>query len=101
MKNQSIKTLAFLGGLLLVTAPAKADERTVQSVFWYAYTLGAGTSLCEAEATMPKMVLKGLASEIVQALVQGSEKDPDLTPFKQSFLKAYQELKEDYPDCIE
>ena len=99
----------LVSGLLLATAPAKAEDQG-QAVFWYAYTLGAGTSLCSAteglmvpkgSAIEGRMIPKCYASEYVQGILQESETDPDLTPFKQSFLKAYQELKEFIPGCIE
>ncbi|KZR89922.1 hypothetical protein [Synechococcus sp. MIT S9508] len=95
MKNQSIKTLALLGGLLLTTAPAKAD----QGQFWFAYNVGEGTSLCMA--TEAGMLPKGYAAEYMQASYVEAEADPDLIPFKQSFFKASQELKKIWPDCYE
>ena len=98
MRNQSIKTLALLGGLLLATTPAKADSQEDQGLFWLAYTVGAGTSLCMAAEAGE--VRKGYAAEFVQATLAETETDPDLTPFKQYFLNGYQELKKIWPDCF-
>ena len=99
MKNQSIKTLALLGGLLLTTVPAKADSQEDQGLFWYAYTVGAGTSLCMA--TEAGKASKGYAAEFMQGTLAQTETDPELTPFKQYFLKGYEELKEIWPNCYE
>jgi hypothetical protein len=98
MKNQSIKPLALLGGLLLTTAPAKAEDQG-QAVFWYAYNVGAGTALCMAAEA--GRVSKGYPAEYMQASYVDAEADPDLIPFKQSFLKASQELKKLWPNCYE
>ena len=98
MNNQSMKTLILLGGLLLATTPAKADSQQDQGLFWLAYTVGAGTSLCTV--TEAGMLPKGYAAEYVQASLEEAERDPNLTPFKQYFLKGYQELKKIWPDCI-
>ena len=98
MKNQSIKTLALLGGLLLTTVPAKAQDQ-VQAAFWYAYNVGAGTALCMA--TEAGKASKGYAAEFMQGTLAQTEKDPELTPFKQYFLKGYEELKEIWPNCYE
>ena len=99
MKNQSIKALALLGGLLLAAVPAKADSKKDQGMFWLAYTVGVGTSLCMA--TEAGEVRKGYAAEFVQATIAESDTDPDLIPFKQYFLKAYQDLKKIWPQCYE
>ena len=98
MKNQSIKPLALLGGLLLATTPAKAEEPG-EVVFWYSYTVGAGTSLCMG--TEAGKVSKGYAAEFMQGTLAQTETDPELTPFKQYFLKGYEELKEIWPNCYE
>ena len=97
MKNQSIKTLALLGGLLLATTPAKAEEPS-QAVFWYAYNIGAGTALCMAAKS--GKVSKDYPAEYMQAFYRDAEADPDLIPFKESFNKASQELKKIWPDCF-
>ena len=99
MKNQSIKTLALLGGLLIATAPAKADSQKDQGLFWLAYTVGVGTSLCMA--TEAGEVRKGYAAEFVQATLAETDTDPDLISFKQYFVKGYQDLKKILPNCYE
>ena len=98
MKNQSIKTLVLLGGLLLTTAPAKAQDRD-QAAFWYAYNVGAGTSICMAarEGKVPKTY----PAEYMQAFYRDAEADPDLLPYKESFIKASLELKKIWPGCYE
>ncbi len=97
MKNQSIKALALLGGLLLTTAPAKAQDQG-QAVFWYAYNIGAGTALCMAAEA--GRVSKDYPAEYMQAFYRDAEADPDLIPFKESFNKASLELKKIWPDCF-
>tara|TARA_B100001121_G_scaffold272292_1_gene258724 strand:+ start:284 stop:586 length:303 start_codon:yes stop_codon:yes gene_type:complete len=100
MKNHSMKTLILLASLLLATsAPAKADSQKDQGMFWFAYTVGVGTSLCMA--TEAGEVRKGYAAEFVQATLAETDTDPDLIPFKQYFLKAYQDLKKIWPQCYE
>tara|TARA_Y100000746_G_scaffold209071_1_gene198507 strand:+ start:238 stop:600 length:363 start_codon:yes stop_codon:yes gene_type:complete len=101
MKNQSIKTLALLGGLLLATIPAKAEDQAqqAQAVFWYAYNVGAGTALCMAAES--GRVSKDYPAEYMQAFYVDAEADPDLLPFKESFNKASRELKKLWPDCYE
>ena len=98
MKNQSIKTLALLGGLLLTTVPAKAQDQG-QAAFWYGYNVGQGTSLCMAAEA--GMLPKDYPAGYMQAAYVEAEADPDLLPFKESFLKASQELKKLWPDCYE
>ena len=97
MKNQSIKTLALLGGLLLATTPAKAEDQG-QAAFWYGYNVGAGTALCMAAET--GRVSKDYPAEYMQTFYRDAEADPDLLPFKQSFNKASLELKKIWPDCL-
>ena len=97
MKNQSIKTLALLGGLLLTTAPAKAQDQG-QAVFWYAYNVGAGTALCMA--AVAGRVSKDYPAEYMQAFYGDAEADPDLLQYKESFNKASLELKKIWPDCF-
>ena len=90
MKNQSIKTLALLGGLLLATAaPAKAHDTGRK---WYSWMLGAGSSLCSAVEA--GTLHKRYAASYVHGVLEEVERDPDLIPFKQDFLNAYQTLKE-------
>ena len=98
MKNQSIKTLALIGGLLLATTPAKAQDRG-QAAFWYAYNIGAGTSLCMAAEA--GKVSKDYPAEYMQAFYRDAEADPDLLPYKESFIKASLELKKIWPHCYE
>ena len=97
MKNQSIKALALLGGLLLATTPAKAQDRG-QAAFWYAYNIGAGTSLCMAAEA--GKVSKDYPAKYMQAFYRDAEADPDLLPYKESFNKASLELKKIWPDCF-
>ena len=99
MKNQSIKTLALLGGLLLATTPAKADSQEGQGLFWYAYTVGAGTSLCMG--TEAGKVSKDYPAKYMQAFYRDAEADPDLLQYKESFNKASLELKKIWPHCYE
>ena len=99
MKNQSIKTLALLGGLLIATAPAKADSQKDQGLFWLAYTVGVGTSLCMA--AREGRVSKDYPAEYMQAFYRDAEADPDLLPYKESFNKASLELKKIWPHCYE
>ena len=95
MNNQSIKPLVLLGGLLLATAaPAKAHDTGTS---WYSWTLGAGSSLCSAVEA--GALHKRYAASYVHGVLEEAETDPDLIPFKQDFLNAYETLKKEHSGC--
>ena len=94
MNNRSIQPLILLGGLLLVTAaPAKAHDT---GTYWYSWAVGAGSSLCSA--VEQGALHKRYAATYVHGFLEEVETDPDLIPFKQDFLNAYQTLKK-HPGC--
>ena len=96
MKNQSIKTLALLGGLLLTATPAKAEGQYDQSSYWFGFTAGAGGLVCQL--AKGGILSKKDAATYMEGVFEIAETDPDLTEFKQDFLNAYTALKEN-PDC--
>ena len=92
-----MKPLILLGGLLLViTASAKAQDKYDQSSFWYGFTAGGGSTVCQL--AKGGLLSNNDAATFMEGVMETAETDPDLTEFKQDFLNAYQALKEN-PDC--
>ena len=96
MNNQSIKTLALLGGLLLTTVPAKAEGQYDQSSFWYGFAAGAGGAVCQL--AKGGLLSNNDAATFMEGVFKRLETDPKVTATKQDFLNAYTALKEN-PDC--
>ena len=96
MKNQSTKTLLFLGALLLATTPVKAENPYDPSSYWFGFTAGAGVTLCQQAKA--GMISKADGSQIFAGIRESMETNPEVTEFKKDFLRAVQVLKEN-PDC--
>ena len=96
MKNQSIKALALLGGLLLATAPAKTEGQYDQRTFWFGFVAGAGSTVCQL--ANGGLISNNDAANYMEGVLESAEEDQDVTEFKQDFLNAYQALKEN-PEC--
>ena len=102
MKNQSTKTLAFLGSLLLATTAAKADiqydeSQYDKSSFWYGYTSGVASLLCQL--AINEMISERFAAELLPIILKKAEQSSTAAPFKQDFLNAIQGVKVDKPEC--
>ena len=91
-----MKPLILLGGLLLATTPVKAEGQYDQSSFWYGFTAGGGSTVCQL--AKGGLLSNNDAATFMEGVMETAETDPDLTEFKQDFLNAYQALKEN-PDC--
>ena len=96
MKNQSIKTLALLGGLLVATAPAKAENPYDPNSYWLGFTAGAGATLCQS--VKAGIISKANGVNVFDGIRESFETDPKMTEFKDDFLVAFQILKKN-PDC--
>jgi len=93
MKNQSMKPLILLSGLLLATtASAKAQDKYDQSSFWYGFAAGAGSAVCQL--AKGGSLSNNDAATFMEGVFETAEIDPELTDFKQDFLNAYQALQE-------
>ena len=96
MKNQSTKALILLGGLLLATIPAKAENPYDPNSYWFGFTAGAGAALCQS--VKAGIISKANGASVFDGIRESFETDPQMTEFKDDFLVAFQILKKS-PDC--
>ena len=88
MKNQSTKALLLLGGLLLATTPAKAENQYDQSSYWLGFTAGAATTVCllVGEEFLPKE----FAEAYVDGIRERMSTDASLTKYKSDLINSFQ-----------
>ena len=97
MNKQSMKSLVLLGSLLLATTAAKAESQYDQNSFWYGFTAGGASVLCQL--AKDGMIPKDYAAGWMQEVLKAAKEDPDMFPFRRDLLNAFEGVKAESSDC--
>ena len=98
IEKRSKKAITLIGGLFLAASSAKAESAYDPSSFWFGFFTGGGATVCEL--ARGGFISKQIAVEYMQGMLEGIEKDSDLTEFKKDVIKAYDSLKQDCGDIF-